>query len=330
MTGLDPVHRDFFAGGAGEERTLRANEDAWARRRIIPRVLRGTGPRDLRTTLLGTDLSMPVLIAPTAFHSLAHPDGEVATATAAAAAGTAMIVSMAATRPIEQIAATGATLWFQLYPQPDLTFQDALLERVTKAGVKALVVTVDSPVFSHGRRDLRTGFTDLPPGLACENMRDDTGVVRDITMDDTLSWAHLDRLRAGTGLPVVLKGILHPADALLAVEHGADAVIVSNHGGRQLDGAIATLDALPAVLAAAGGRIPVLIDGGIRTGTDILVALALGAKAVAVGRPVIWGLAGGGAHGVQEKLETLRAQLDHSLALAGAQRPADLSPDLIA
>ncbi|MEU4238365.1 alpha-hydroxy acid oxidase [Actinoplanes sp. NPDC026619] len=317
------VYQDFFEGGAGEERTLRANVDAFERRRIIPRVLRGTGPRDLRTTLLGTDLSMPLLLAPTAFHLLAHPTGETGAAGAAAAAGIAMVVSMAATQPIEQIADTGATLWFQLYPQPDLDFQDRLLRRVTKAGVKAIVVTVDSPVFGHRTRDLANGFTDLPAGLTCANMDG-----RDIAMDDTLSWEHIDRLRAATGLPLVLKGILHPADAGLAVTHGADAVIVSNHGGRQLDGAIATLDALPAVLQAVGGRIPVLVDGGIRRGTDILVALALGAAATLVGRVGIRGLAGG-PDGVREKIENLRAQLDHALALAGAQRPADLSPDQI-
>jgi 4-hydroxymandelate oxidase len=321
---MNPVHQDFFDGGAGEERTLHANEAAFWQRRIIPRVLRGTGPRDLRTTVAGTDLSMPLLIAPTAFHLLAHPDGETGTATAAKTAGVAMVVSMAATQPIEQIAGTGATLWFQLYPQPDLDFQTRLLRRVTAAGVRGIVVTVDSPVFGVRPRDLRNGFTDLPAGLACQNMDG-----RDITMDERLGWAHIDRLRQATDLPLVLKGILHPADADLAVAHGADAVIVSNHGGRQLDGTIATLDALPAVLDAVGGRIPVLIDGGIRRGTDILVALALGAAATLVGRPVIHGLARDGAHGVQETLETLRAQLDHALALAGAQRPADLTPDLI-
>ncbi|GAA0527721.1 alpha-hydroxy acid oxidase [Paractinoplanes ferrugineus] len=322
---MNPVHRDFFDGGAGEERTLRDNEAAFRRRRIIPRVLRGTGPRDLRTTVLGTDLSMPLLIAPTAFHLLAHPAGEAGTAQAARSAGVAMVVSMAATQPIEQIADTGAALWFQLYPQPDLDFQARLLERVTKAGVEGIVVTVDSPVLGTRTRDLRNGFTDLPPGLACRNMDG-----RDIAMDDRLGWPHIDRLRRATDLPLVLKGILHPADAALAVTHGADAVIVSNHGGRQLDGAIATLDALPAVLDAVGGRVPVLIDGGIRTGTDILVALALGATATLVGRPVVDGLARAGAPGVRETLETLRAQLDHALALAGAQRPAELSPDLIA
>jgi 4-hydroxymandelate oxidase len=326
---LDPAHWDFFAGGAGEERTLRGNEAAFARRRIVPRVLRGVGERDLRTTLLGTELSMPVLLSPTAFHLLAHPAGETGTAEAAAAAGTVMVVSMGATQPIEQIAAAGATLWFQLYPQPDAGFEEHVVRRAEAAGCRALVVTVDSPVYGRRERDRRNGFTDLPPGLACENMRDADGRRRDIAMDPALSWAAVERLRALTDLPIVLKGVLHPADARLAVEHGVGALLVSNHGGRQLDGAIATVDALPAVVAAADGRIPVLLDGGVRRGTDILTALALGATAVAIGRPVIWGLAAGGPPGVREVLELLRGELDHVLALAGAKRPAELTADLI-
>ncbi len=326
---LDPDHWDFFAGGAGEERTVRDNEAAFARRRIVPRVLRGAGERDLRTTLLGTELSLPIFLAPTAFHLLAHPSGEAGTAAAAAAAGTVMVVSMAATQPIERIAEAGAALWFQLYPQPDAEFEAHVVRRVEKAGCRALVVTADSPVFGRRERDRRNGFTALPPGLACENMRDPAGTLRDIAMDSALSWAAIDRLRDRTDLPIVLKGVLHPADAALAVEHGVAALLVSNHGGRQLDGAIATLDALPAVVAAAGGRVPVLLDGGIRRGTDVLTALALGATAVGIGRPAIWGLAAGGPDGVREILETLRSELDHVLALAGAKRPADLTPDLI-
>jgi 4-hydroxymandelate oxidase len=326
---LDPVHWDFFAGGAGEERTLAGNEAAFARRRLVPRVLRGVGDRDLRTTLFGTGLSMPVLIAPTAFHRLAHADGEEATARAAAVAGTVMVVSMAATQPVERIAATGAALWFQLYPQPDLAFQAHLVRRVEAAGCRALVVTVDSPVFGRRERDRGHGFADLPAGLACENMRDADGRVRDIVMDPGLDWDRIAALRAGTRLPIVLKGVLHPADARLAVEHGADALIVSNHGGRQLDGAIATLDALPAVAAEVAGRIPVLLDGGVRRGTDIAVAMALGASAVLIGRPVVWGLAAAGEAGVRTVLGSLHEDLDHVLALTGARRPADLTPDLV-
>jgi 4-hydroxymandelate oxidase len=326
---LDPVHRDFFAGGAGEELTVRANEAAFARRRIVPRVLRGVGDRDLRTTLLGGELSMPLLLSPTAFHRLAHPSGEAGTAAAAAAEDVVMVVSMAATQPIERIAATGARLWFQLYPQPDAAFERHVVERAVAAGARALVVTVDSPVFGRRERDRRNRFTDLPPGLVCENMRDATGRVRDIAMDPALSWAAVDRLRELTDRPIVLKGVLHPADARIAAGK-VDALLVSNHGGRQLDGAIATLDALPAVVAAVDGRIPVLLDGGVRRGADILIALALGASAVGIGRPAIWGLAAGGPDGVRELLAHLRSDLDHVLALAGAKRPADLTPDLIA
>jgi 4-hydroxymandelate oxidase len=325
---LDPAHWDFFAGGSGEERTVRGNEAAFAQRRIVPRVLRGVGERDLHTTLLGAGSSMPLLLSPTAFHLLAHASGEAGTAGAAAAEDVVMVVSMAATQPIEQIAETGATLWFQLYPQPDAVFEKHVVERAVRAGCRALVVTVDSPVFGRRERDLRHGFTDLPSGLACENMRDPDGRLRDIAMDPTLSWDVVDRLRALTDLPIVLKGVLHPADARIAAGR-VDAVFVSNHGGRQLDGAIATIDALPAVVAAVEGRIPVLLDGGVRRGTDIVTALALGAGAVGIGRPVVWALAAGGPPGVRELLSGLRSDLDHVLALAGAKRPADLTADLI-
>jgi 4-hydroxymandelate oxidase len=327
---LDPVHWDFFAGGAGDERTLRANEEAFARHRIVPRVLCGTGERDLRTSVLGAELALPVLIAPTAFHRLAHPEGEVATARAAAEAGTVLVVSMAATRALEEIAATGAMLWFQVYPQPDLAFMTAVVRRAEAAGCRALVVTVDSPVFGRRERDLRHGFLALPRGLVCENMRDTGGRVRDIVMDATVDWSRIAWLRGITELPIVLKGVLHPADARLAVEHGVDAVIVSNHGGRQLDGAVATVDALPGIVAAVDARLPVLIDGGLRRGTDVLVALALGAAAVLIGRPVIWGLAVGGTAGVRHVLDLQRAELDRALALTGAARPGDLGPDLVA
>jgi 4-hydroxymandelate oxidase len=333
---LDPDHWDFFAGGAGDERTLRANETAFDAYRILPRVLRGGGGRDLRTGLLGDELALPVLVAPTAFHRLAHPDGEAACARAVAAAGTVMVVSMAATTSIEAVAAATdedgrrARLWFQLYPQPDLGFTESVVRRAEAAGCRALVVSVDSPVFGRRDRDLRNGFLDLPPGLCCENMRDPaTGRVRDIVMDARLDWARIAWLRGITRLPVVLKGILHPADARLAVEHGADGVLVSNHGGRQLDGVPASIDALPAVVDAVRGRIPVLLDGGVRRGTDVLTALALGAAAVGVGRPVVWGLATRGEAGVRQVLDWLRADLDRAMTLAGAVRPADLTPDLV-
>ncbi|MFD0971240.1 alpha-hydroxy acid oxidase [Plantactinospora endophytica] len=333
---LDPAHRDYFTGGAGDERTLRANETAFDAYRLLPRVLRGGGERDLRTPLLGGTLSMPVLVSPTAFHRLAHPDGEVGCARAVAGADTVLVLSMAATTPVEAVAAAmdaadrPGRLWFQLYPQPDLGFTESLVRRVEAAGCRALVVTVDSPVLGRRERDLRNGFLDLPPGLGCENMRDpETGRIRDIVLDADLDWPRIDWLRGVTRLPVVLKGILHPADARLAVAHGVDAVWVSNHGGRQLDGAATAVDALPSVVDAVGDRVPVLLDGGIRRGTDVLTALALGATAVGVGRPVLWGLAARGEPGVRQVLDLLRADLGQAMTLAGAVRPADLGPDLL-
>ncbi|MFI5913145.1 alpha-hydroxy acid oxidase [Dactylosporangium sp. NPDC051541] len=327
---LEPAHWDYFEGGAGDERTLRANEEAFERLRLVPRVLRSTGPRYLGTTLFGTGLRTPILVAPTAFHRLAHPDGELATARGAAAAGTVYVVSMAATTPVEAIAAVAGPWWLQLYPQPDRDFTAALVRRAEAAGCGALVVTADSPVFGRRERDHRNAFHDLPPGLCCENLRDATGAVRDIVMDAGLGWAGIDWLRGVTGLPIVLKGVLHPADAELAVEHGVSGLIVSNHGGRQLDGAVATADALPAVAKAVGGRLPVLVDGGIRRGADVLAALALGADAVLVGRPVLWGLAAGGADGVRLVLDSLSEDLDRVLALAGFRTPAEVTPDAVA
>jgi 4-hydroxymandelate oxidase len=270
-----------------------------------------------------------VLIAPTAFHRLAHPDGEVATARAAAATGTIMIASMASTIAIEDVAATGASLWFQLYLQPDRAFTSAVVKRAEAAGCRALVVTVDSPVYGRHPRDLRNGFTDLPPDLTCENMRDTDGSVRDIEFTDGLRWADLDWLRSVTSLPIVVKGVLHPADALLAVEHGAAAIIVSNHGGRQLDTAVTTVEALPAIADAVAGRVPLVLDGGVRRGTDVVKACALGAAAVAVGRPVVWGLALDGADGVGWVLSTLRDELDRALALCGVASVDALTSDLV-
>ncbi|WP_086852485.1 alpha-hydroxy acid oxidase [Amycolatopsis kentuckyensis] len=340
---LDPAHYDYFAGGAQDEITLRENEEAYKRLRLIPRVLRGSDKRDLSIELLGTPSSMPILVAPTAFHRLAHPDGELATARAAARAGTIMIVSMAATTAIEDIAAAAREvapdpgLWFQLYLQPDLEFSEAIVRRAEAAGVKAFVVTVDSPVLGRRERDDRNAFHDLPPGLAVENLRNlgenrsggNTSHVREIVMSAGLNWDHIAWLRGKTKLPVLIKGVLHAEDARLAVHHGVAGLVVSNHGGRQLDTVPATIDVLPEIAAAVGGALPVLLDGGIRRGTDVVKALALGADAVGVGRPVVWGLAAGGREGVSEVLEMLRADFDQALALCGGRHPADLTPDQV-
>ena len=325
---LDPVWYDYFAGGADDELTLRANEDVFRRARLLPRVLRGCGTRTLATTLAGTHAASPVLIAPTAFHRLAHPDGEVATARAAAATGTIMIASMASTVAIEDVAATGATLWFQLYIQPDLAFTASLIQRAEAAGCRALVVTTDSPALGRNERGDRNDFHDLPPGIRCVNMGGD-GDVRNVVLSPEISWRHIDWLRETTTLPIVLKGVLHPADARLALEHGVGALFVSNHGGRQLDTTPATLDRLPVIVDAVEGRIPILLDGGVRRGTDAAKALALGAQAVAIGRPVLWGLAAAGEPGVRRILELLRTELTNALTLLGVDRPSGLTRDQV-
>jgi 4-hydroxymandelate oxidase len=287
-------------------------------------VLRGGQAGEPEVSLLGRRTAQPVLIAPTAFHRLAHPDGELATARAAAKAGLIMVVSMASTVAVEELAETAADLWFQLYIQPDLGFTEQLVRRAEAAGCAAVMVSVDSPVFGRRERDLRNGFLDLPEGMVCAHMDG-----RPIAFRADLSWDHIDWLRSVTALPIVLKGIVHPQDARSAVERGVDAVAVSNHGGRQLDTVPATIELLPPVADAVGGAVPLLLDGGVRRGTDVLKALALGADAVAIGRPVLWGLAVDGEDGVARVLELLGAEFDQALALCGCRWPGDVSPDLI-
>ena len=338
---LDPVFYDFFAGGAGNEITMRANEAAFDQISLLPRVLRGSDKRELATTLLGTLAPVPVLISPTAFHRLAHADGERATARAAATTGVTMIVSMASTVAVEDIASAAAeavpgtapNLWFQLYLQPDMDLTEALVRRAERAGCKVLVVTVDSAVLGRRERDDRNDFHDLPAGMCCENLRNlrdsEPGHVRQIRMSAEFRWHHLDWLRRITDLPIVLKGILTAEDAQLAVHHGVDGLFVSNHGGRQLDTVPATIEQLPDIARAVGGRIPLFIDGGIRRGTDVVKALALGASAVGVGRPVLWGLAADGERGVARVLARLREELDDTLALCGYASVRDLGPELV-
>ncbi|MEO3751387.1 alpha-hydroxy acid oxidase [Streptomyces sp. B6B3] len=336
---LDPVHYDYYAGGAGDEVVLAENEAAFRRLALLPRVLRGSPARDIAVDLPGGRLGLPVLIAPTAFHRLAHPDGELATARAAAAAGTVLVSGMASTVGIDDVTTAAravdadAAVWFQLYLQPDEDVTANLVRRAERAGCTALVVTADSPVFGRHRRDVRHGFHDLPAGLAAENMRGlsggPPGGTRDIEMSPAVSWDHLSRLRELTSLPLWLKGVLHPQDARRAVRHGVDGLFVSNHGGRQSDLAPAALDALPAVVAEVAGRMPVVLDGGVRRGGDVAVALALGAAAVGIGRPVLWGLAADGEAGVARVLAVLRDEFDHVLALCGGRGLADLTPDLV-
>lgn len=338
---LDPVHYDYVAGGADDEVTVRANEAAFARIALLPRVLRGAASRESGVTLFGHRASLPVVLSPTAFHRLFHKEGEVATARAAARAGVVMITGMASTVAVADVveaaraAAPGRdpAVWFQLYLQPAPGVTEALVRRATEAGCAALVVTVDSPVLGAHTRNARNGFHDLPDGLACENLRDlldgEPGHVRQIAMSPTLDWDDLDRLRASTSLPLLLKGVLHPDDARIALDHGVDGLLLSNHGGRQLDTVPATIDLLPEIAAAVAGRVPLLLDGGVRRGTDIVKALALGATAVGIGRPAVWGLAADGENGVTRVLDILRRELDHTLALCGATGIADLTPALV-
>ncbi|HEX7303761.1 alpha-hydroxy acid oxidase [Lentzea sp.] len=311
---LDEVHYDFFAGGVGDEVVLAENEAAFRRRALLPRVLRGG---EIRTDL-------PVVVSPTAFHKLAHPDGELATARGAG--DTVVVSSMASTVPIaDVVAASRGPVWFQLYVQPDMAVTEALVRRAERAGCAALVVTADSPVFGRHRRDIEHGFHDLPAGLAAENMRDLAGRgLLDIAMSAEVSWEHLGRLRGMTSLPVWVKGILHPADAVIAVEQGVAGIFVSNHGGRQLDLVPAALDALPAVVDAVAGRVPVVLDGGVRSGGDIALALALGASAAGIGRPVLWGLAADGEAGVRRVLDVLHDEFRHVLTMCGGELTRDM------
>ncbi|MEU0875622.1 alpha-hydroxy acid oxidase [Nocardia brasiliensis] len=336
---LEPAHYDFFAGGAGEEIALADNEQAFRRLALLPRVLRDTSGRSIATTLLGDPSTMPVFVSPTAFHRLAHPEGERATARAVAAAGLVLIASMAATVAIGEITAAAreiyrdARVWFQLYLQPEPEVTTELVRRAERAGCTALVVTVDSPALGRRTRDDRNGFHDLPAGLCAENMRGLPGTtgngLRRIAMSPTFTWDHLEWLREVTALPLVLKGIMHPEDARLAIEFGADAILVSNHGGRQLDAAPATLDALPAIAAGVADRIPIFLDGGVRRGSDVVLALALGARAVGLGRPVLWGLTVGGDKGVAEVLDTLRTEVEQTLTLCGVAALSELDTDLV-
>ena len=328
---LDPGAFGYFAGGAGDERTLRDNVAAFSRWQLRSRVLVDVSEVTTAAAVLGREVSMPLLVAPTAFQRLAHPDGEPATARASASAGTVMCQStLSSVTPRELAAAApGARLWFQLYWSSDRGFTSELLAHVAEAGFEAVVFTVDFPAAGRRERDLRAAFT-LPDDLVTPNIpeslqRQDFHAALGQIVDTTLTWRDLEWLRETCSLPVLLKGILSAEDALLAAEHDAAGVIVSNHGGRQLDGVAASLDALPEVIDAVGERVEVLVDGGVRRGTDVLKALALGARAVLVGRPVVWGLAVDGEQGVRGVLELLRAEIALGLTHLGCRSPAEVT-----
>jgi isopentenyl diphosphate isomerase/L-lactate dehydrogenase-like FMN-dependent dehydrogenase len=302
----------YFSSGAGDEETLRANRAAFERIWLRPRVLVDVSAIDMQTSVSGIPVSMPMLVAPTGLQCLAHPEGECATARAAGRAGMLMVASTSATRSLEDIAkAASGPLWFQLYMYTPEN-AEKLVRRAESAGYRALVVTVDAARWGRKDRALRHDF-HLPAHLCEANfIGDDPEVEYVFGTWETISW-----LRSLTSLPILLKGILTAEDALLAVEHGVAGIIVSNHGGRQLDGVSASLDALPEIVTAVQGRCEIYFDGGIRRGTDVLKALALGARAVLVGRPVLWGLAVNGAEGAYDVLEMLRRELELAMALAG-------------
>jgi 4-hydroxymandelate oxidase len=320
----------YIAGGSADEITLRDNRTAFDRIRLQSRVLADLRGADTRLTLFGQEMAYPILLAPVAFHRLVHPEGELATAFGAAAMGATMVASSQASATLEQIAAsTAAPLWFQIYVQHDRGFTEHLLRRAEAAGYRAIVVTVDAPV-SARNREQRAGFA-LPPGIEAANLRDlppmppgraglaESDVFRGL-LDGAPTWRDIAWLRSLTRLPLLLKGILSPADARRAVEAGADGIVVSNHGGRSLDTLPPSIEALPRIADAVGGRVPLLLDGGVRRGTDVLKALALGARAVLVGRPILHGLAVGGPVGVAHVLKILRTELEIAMALTGCAR----------
>jgi 4-hydroxymandelate oxidase len=328
---LSPMAYDYYRSGADEEHTLRRNRDAFARYEIWYRTLVDVASPVLETTVLGTPVAMPILVAPTAYHALAHPDGERATTRAAAAAGTIYCASTLATTSLEDVAlaAPSAPRWFQLYVHKDRGFTQGLIDRARAAGYSAIAITADTPVLGRRCADVRNGFA-LPEGMLMANLievlppdlRAGAGseLARFVASrhDAAFTWSDLEGIaRAADPLPVIVKGVVRGDDATRALDHGAKAVWVSNHGGRQLDLAPATIDALTEVVAEVGARAEVYVDGGIRSGTHALVALGLGARAVFVGRPVLWGLACNGEQGVTEVLTLLREELARSMQLAG-------------
>jgi 4-hydroxymandelate oxidase len=328
---------DYFAGGANDEVSLRANRRIYDDISLRYRVLVDVSVRSTATTLFGQKVAAPIVIAPMAFQRMAHPDGELAVAGAAHEAGILMTASTFATCCLEDIAAAGGPLWFQLYVHQDRGITQALVERAEASGYKALVLTADVPELGRRERDERHGFS-LPPGMRVSNFPSQQGannqdldfrIFVEGMRDPSLNWKDVEWICSITKMPIIIKGLVRGDDALLAIEHGAKGVVVSNHGGRQLDTAIAPIKALPEVVQAVQGRIPVLVDGGIRRGTDVLKALALGADAVMLGRPVLWGLTVDGQAGVSRILQLLIAELDLAMALCGATTVNAIARDLV-
>ena len=326
---LEPGAFGYYAGGAGDELALNGNVEGWRRLRLRPRVLVDVSEVTTATTVLGTPVSMPLLVAPTAIQRLAHPDGEEGMARAAAAAGTVMCLSTLATATPADVAAAapGAPRWFQLYVFRDRGITRSFVEQAAEHGYGAVVLTVDAPRLGRRERDFRTGFRVpeeivVPSMAASGSWAGATPLELLGAIDPSLTWADLEELRALSPLPLVLKGIQTAEDAALACEHGVDAIVVSNHGGRQLDAVAPTAELLPEVVDAVADRLEVYVDGGIRRGSDVVKALALGARAALAGRAPLWGLACDGEQGARRVLELLREEIELTLALCGCTSPA--------
>ena len=316
---LAPDVYDYYAGGAGDEWTLLENRRAFGRWVIRPRMLTGAYPPDPSTELLGSRVAMPILVAPWAYQRMAHPDGELATARAASRAGTIMVVSSTTHSYLEDVVSAGAApKWWQLYIFTDRGYTAEMLKRVDASGFAAICFTIDLPVVGLRHRDTRSGF-DMPVGLPHD----------DFVFEPNITWDDLAWIREQAPLPLLVKGIMTGEDATLAVDAGVDGIVVSNHGARQLDAVGATITVLPEIVEAVGGRAPVLLDGGVRRGTDVFKALALGASAVLVGRPTCWGLAAGGEDGVVDVLRILRAELENAMSLAGTKTIDDITRSLV-
>jgi len=330
---LEQGPRDYFAGGAGDELTLRENTAAWGHWRLRPRVLNDVREVSTSAGLLGGPVELPVLVAPVAYQRMAHPDGEAAMAAGAAEAGAVMCLStLSTTRPADVAAAAPqGRHWFQLYAFKDEGVTRALMEEAIDAGFEAVVVTADAPPGGNRERDRRNRFT-LPKELGTPSLTAAVGGDKALSIEETfalmnhaLTWADVEDLASECSVPVLVKGVLTAEDAELALEHGAAGVVVSNHGGRQLDRSLATADALPEIADSIDGRGTLLVDGGIRRGVDVATALALGADAVLVGRPALWGLAAAGSEGVARVLELLREELELTLGLCGCTSVSQLT-----
>ena len=334
---LEPGAFGYYAGGAGDELALSGNVEAWCRLRLRPRVLVDVSAVSTETTVLGTLVSMPLLVAPTAIQRLAHPDGEPGMARAAAAAGTIMCLSTLATATAEEVAAAapGAPRWFQLYVFRDRGVTRSFVDQAVAHDYGAIVLTVDAPRLGRRERDLRTGFRVpeeivVPSLAALGGWEGATPLELLGAIDPSLTWADLEELRSLSSLPLVLKGIQTGEDAAIACEHGVDAIVVSNHGGRQLDAVASTAELLPEIVDAVAGRIEVYVDGGIRRGSDVVKALALGARAVLAGRAPLWGLACNGEAGARSVLELLQAEIELALALCGCTSPEAVTREHVA